>query len=196
MKFFPHYLSISSKNNLSDIGKAKLKRTRLSSSRVTKPSPRLSNATNARLMLPWFSSIWGERKELLELWKLSIGVLSIWNAWTCLDELSRTPNCFVGKLLKDQSILLLNITFNSHNLSTRLCFEFCLEEINFCQGLKGSTTKLNQCTFFLSFCSKSVIVSTGGDCLAAWLDRGLLFTAASFTRCWSSTRFWQTKQYY
>lgn len=131
MKFFPHYLSISSKNNLSDIGKAKLKRTRLSSSRVTKPSPRLSNATNARLMLPWFSSIWGERKELLELWKLSIGVLSIWNAWTCLDELSRTPNCFVGKLLKDQSILLLSITFNSHNLSTWLCFEFCLEEINF-----------------------------------------------------------------
>ena len=97
MKVFLHYLSISSTNNLSDIGKAKLKRTRLSSSRVTKPSPRLSNATNARLMLPWFSSIWGERKELLELWKLSIGVLSIWNAWTCLDEFSRTPNCFVGK---------------------------------------------------------------------------------------------------
>ena len=103
---------------------------------------------------------------------------------------------WIKQLLKDQSILLLNITFNSHNLSTRLCFEFCLEEINFCQGLKGSTTKLNQCTFFLSFCSKSVIVSTGGDCLAAWLDRGLLFTAASFTRCWSSTRYWQTKQCY
>lgn len=159
MKVFLHYLSISSKNNLSDIGKAKLKRTRLSSSRVTKPSPRLSNATNARLMLPWFSSIWGERKELLELWKLNIRVLSIWNAWTCLDEFSRTPNCFVGnklqlllhknsphwspyrlyikkswikQLLKDQSILLLNITFNSHNLSTWLCFEFCLEEVNFC----------------------------------------------------------------
>ena len=49
-----HYLilSMSSTNNLSDIGKAKLNSTLLSSSKVTKPSPRLSNAAKARLMFP------------------------------------------------------------------------------------------------------------------------------------------------
>ena len=156
---FYHYLSISSKNNLSDIGKAKLKRTRLSSSRVTKPSPRLSNATNARLMLPWFSSIWGERKELLafhESWVLECFLfethghvemssqellIALWVNKLQLLLHTNSPHwspyrlyikkSWLKQLLKDQSILLLSITFNSHNLSTWLCFEFCLEEINF-----------------------------------------------------------------
>ena len=43
-------LSISASKSLSDIGKAKLWRMRLSSSRVTNPSLWRSKATNARLM--------------------------------------------------------------------------------------------------------------------------------------------------
>lgn len=72
--YFPliiNYLSISSTNSLSDIGKAKLNRTLLSSSKVTKPSPRLSNATKARVILLWFSNIYKRNKIVVFLFLLS-----------------------------------------------------------------------------------------------------------------------------
>lgn len=51
----------------------------------------------------------------------------------------------------------------------------------------NENTELQYSTLFLSFCSRSIIVTTGVECLSLWLDPiGLLFTAASFTCCWSS----------
>lgn len=198
------YLSISSTNNLSDIGKAKLNSTLLSSSKVTKPSPRLSNATKARHMFPWFSIIYNRNVKFrihFVYHKLNFILL-----FTVLS--AQWSDIAIGNLVSLKLTSFINFISIYFYIYRYILIDVCechwypwyqtLKAVWYNAEKKTSrkavltTHRSQKITFCLSLCSSSVNVKIGGLCFLSWLDLGLLLTAASFTSCWPSP--WPAKR--
>ena len=124
--------------------------------------------------------------------------VSLYSVYNCLGEGSSEKNCCrtwqpEQKLFSESSEQFLSVDgvtslvyWNWHSQAKIHILKTVGYKLRVSRKTAQRTHKLQIITFFLSLCSSSVNVKTGGLCFLSWLDLGLLLTAASFTSCWPS----------